>query len=95
MFDSGHAALRGGDPIEALRTMLPLLIHTHLHDNHGERDEHLTPGQGIIDWPELLTVLDQGGYTGARLLELAPRRSGGLAEWERDLALGHRLLSGP
>src|SRR5262249_5070930 len=44
VFDSGHAALHGGDPIEALRTMLPSLIHTHLHDNRGERDEHLAPG---------------------------------------------------
>lgn len=24
--------------------------YMHVHDNHGERDEHLVPGEGNIDW---------------------------------------------
>src|SRR5438445_398373 len=75
------------------RSMLPRLIHTHLHDNHGIRDEHLVPGEGIVDWPALLGVLRRGGYTGARLLELAPRDGFRRERWEDELALGHRVLS--
>jgi sugar phosphate isomerase/epimerase len=93
VFDSGHAALRGGDAVRVARAMLPRLIHTHLHDNRGMRDEHLVPGQGIIDWPALLETLRQGGYTGARLLELAPRGGCGAGQWERELAIGRRMLS--
>jgi sugar phosphate isomerase/epimerase len=26
-------------------------IHLHLHDNHGDSDDHLALGQGSIDWP--------------------------------------------
>jgi sugar phosphate isomerase/epimerase len=27
------------------------LIELHIHDNHGQRDEHLWPGDGTIDFP--------------------------------------------
>lgn len=94
VFDSGHAALRGGDPLPVARAMLPRLLHTHLHDNHGARDEHLTPGNGGIDWPALLTLLEEGGYTGARLLELQPRPGWRPEHWQRELAKGWRVLSG-
>jgi sugar phosphate isomerase/epimerase len=28
-----------------------LVASAHIHDNHGERDEHLPPYEGTIDWP--------------------------------------------
>ena len=40
-----------------------------------------------------LGVLRRGGYTGARLLELAPRDGFRRERWEDELALGHRVLS--
>jgi sugar phosphate isomerase/epimerase len=93
VFDSGHAALRGGDAVKVARTMLSRLIHTHLHDNHGALDEHLVPGQGLIDWPALLSELLQGGYAGTCLLELAPRDGRRRERWAHELALGHAILS--
>lgn len=27
--------------------------YMHVHDNHGQRDEHLVPGKGTIDWHSL------------------------------------------
>jgi sugar phosphate isomerase/epimerase len=33
---------------EPLRT---LVASAHIHDNHGEKDEHLPPYDGTIDWP--------------------------------------------
>ena len=26
------------------------IVTTHIHDNHGEKDEHLLPCDGTIDW---------------------------------------------
>jgi sugar phosphate isomerase/epimerase len=26
------------------------VVTVHLHDNHGEKDEHLLPWEGTIDW---------------------------------------------
>jgi sugar phosphate isomerase/epimerase len=33
--------------------------HVHLHDNGGERDEHLPPGQGTIDFDALFDALGE------------------------------------
>jgi sugar phosphate isomerase/epimerase len=55
-FDSGHAQIDGG-AIPAMETMGALAITTHLHDNHGEKDEHLLPFAGAIEWGTLLKVM--------------------------------------
>jgi sugar phosphate isomerase/epimerase len=55
-FDIGHAHI--GDGIAAsLEAMRELLVTTHIHDNHGEKDEHLTPYDGSIDWKTALAAL--------------------------------------
>jgi len=36
--------------------LAPWLRHLHLHDNHGEVDEHLGMGQGSIPWTELFSL---------------------------------------
>lgn len=52
-FDTGHAHLGGGvaADFEALRERV---ASTHVHDNHGQKDEHLFPFQGSIDWEATL-----------------------------------------
>ena len=57
-FDAGHAHLEG-DAREALETAGDLVATTHIHDNHGERDEHLLPYEGTIDWNAVLEALPQ------------------------------------
>jgi sugar phosphate isomerase/epimerase len=37
--------------------MRDLLASVHLHDNHGEKDEHLPPYAGNIDWPAAIKLL--------------------------------------
>lgn len=44
--DIGHAILCKS-PEEFLK--LPGISYLHVHDNHGERDQHLCPGDGILD----------------------------------------------
>ena len=55
-FDVGHAHLwEGVRP--AFDAMRELVVTTHLHDNSGERDDHLFPYQGTIDWDAELAAL--------------------------------------
>lgn len=58
-FDAGHANLDGDIP-SAIETTRDLLVTTHLHDNHGERDDHLLPYEGAIDWDAALPALPPG-----------------------------------
>lgn len=45
------------------------LCHLHLHDNHGKDDDHIAPGLGTIDWPQVLSVLNDIQFTGTAVLE--------------------------
>jgi len=42
---------------EWLPTLSPWLGQLHLHDNHGERDQHLAPGRGKFDFLGLFQFL--------------------------------------
>jgi sugar phosphate isomerase/epimerase len=54
-FDTGHANLEG-NLAPALDTAGELIVTTHCHDNHGERDDHLLPYEGKIDWDKTLAA---------------------------------------
>jgi len=69
VIDTGHRNL-SGDPAAALRTVGPHLITLHLHANHGERDEHLLPGKGAIDWPDVMQALSDVDYDGVFMYEI-------------------------
>jgi sugar phosphate isomerase/epimerase len=60
-FDIGHAHLAEGPEEEripdAFEPLKDLIASTHIHDNHGEKDEHLAPYDGSIDWPAALKLL--------------------------------------
>jgi sugar phosphate isomerase/epimerase len=61
-FDVGHANLRaelfgGGGAMVAWNVVKDRVRSTHLHDNHGERDEHLWPSEGTIPWGEFMPAL--------------------------------------
>jgi sugar phosphate isomerase/epimerase len=55
-FDTGHAHIEGGAP-SAMEMIRNLVVTTHVHDNHGERDDHLLPYDGAIDWNAMLASL--------------------------------------
>jgi sugar phosphate isomerase/epimerase len=68
--DFGHAFLLGDVP-DAIETAAEHVITTHVHDNHGRKDEHLVPFNGRIDWNGALVTMQKIGYDGTYLLELA------------------------
>jgi len=55
-FDTGHAHLEGG-VVAGLKAIHDLVVTTHVHDNRGERDDHLLPYEGTIDWNAALVAL--------------------------------------
>ena len=70
VIDTGHQNIVG-DPVETLRTIGEHLITLHLHDNHGEQDEHLLPGRGTVDWNGVVSALDEIEYPGVFMYELS------------------------
>jgi sugar phosphate isomerase/epimerase len=60
-FDVGHANLADGLAEERIeKSFAPLhdlIASIHLHDNHGEKDEHLPPYDGSIDWSAAIPLL--------------------------------------
>jgi len=68
--DFGHAHLQGG-VVDAIEALAEVLAATHVHDNGGDRDAHLAPFDGTIDWAGALTALQKVGYDGTMMLELA------------------------
>lgn len=68
-FDIGHAHF--GEGVRAsFGTMQDKIRSTHLHDNHGQRDEHLWIGEGTIDWDEAMSLLRAAPHVPAMLLEI-------------------------
>jgi sugar phosphate isomerase/epimerase len=55
-FDIGHAHMEGG-VAPAVDMIRDLVVTTHAHDNNGERDDHLMPYEGTIDWSAALASL--------------------------------------
>jgi len=68
--DTSHCAL-GGFLFDALARFSGRLVHVQASDNRGTFDDHLPPGDGIIDWERVVLTLRNGSYEGAFLLEVS------------------------
>jgi len=60
-FDIGHAFLADGPEEERVEKgfspLRELVVGAHIHDNHGEKDEHLPPYDGTIAWENAIKTL--------------------------------------
>jgi sugar phosphate isomerase/epimerase len=63
--DVGHANTSG--TLKGFLKLKDRIINLHVHDNMGERDEHLPVGDGTVDFPFLLKKLR--GYKGRYVIE--------------------------
>ena len=68
-FDFGHAHIMSsvGEAFEVLRTHIR---STHVHDNAKDKDSHLWPGKGTIDWKQAMELLRSAPERPPLLLEL-------------------------
>lgn len=55
-FDIGHAHI-GDGVMASIEAMREFLVTSHIHDNHGMKDEHLLPYEGSIEWKTALPAL--------------------------------------
>jgi sugar phosphate isomerase/epimerase len=68
-FDTGHANL-GEGVAAAFEQLKPLIRSTHVHDNRGDHDAHLWPGEGNIDWKQTMQLLRQAPQVPPLLMEI-------------------------
>jgi sugar phosphate isomerase/epimerase len=68
--DTSHATL-GRCLLESLDRHAGRLAHIQASDNRGTTDDHLPPGDGVIDWERLIRTLEAIGYQGVFMLEVA------------------------
>ena len=68
-FDVGHAHIMTSVR-EAFEILRGYICSTHLHDNKKDKDSHLWPGDGTVDWKEAMELLRSAPQTPALLLEL-------------------------
>lgn len=68
-FDTGHAHMTSSVH-QAFAVLEPHIRSTHVHDNKADRDAHLWPGDGTIDWNETMQALRTAPQMPALLMEI-------------------------
>jgi protein FrlC len=71
VLDSGHINLVEESAEEAIRRLGHLLLQFHVNDNDGQKQQNLIPGEGTVDFYELIRLLRTAGYDGFLSVELA------------------------
>jgi sugar phosphate isomerase/epimerase len=90
-FDTGHAHMMS-NIAAAFESLKDHIQSTHVHDNKGDHDSHLWPGDGNIDWPHTMELLRTAPNTPPLLLEIegenktAQQIAGGMGEAYKKLA---------
>jgi len=77
-FDTGHTNLLAGSDVsigEEIVQAGEYLWTLHVHDNDGERDRHWPPGEGSIDWSQVIGSLRKVGYKGVFMMEIQEREN--------------------
>jgi sugar phosphate isomerase/epimerase len=82
--DTGHAQVAGGQggAVRLFDVMRPRLTAFHMQDNAGDRDSHLAPGRGSVDWGGIFRRLAAMDFDGPVCIEAPPFAPGPLYETE-------------
>jgi len=101
-FDIGHAFLDKHrrklkapeqEIAEEIKLVGKHLAHVHIHDNHGNGDEHLPPGKGLINFRPIMKALNEINYDGWLIVELwHPRLEGAMEVGRVGLRNTRKLL---
>jgi sugar phosphate isomerase/epimerase len=84
VLDVGHANTNGN--LNEFLKIAGIVRHVHVHDNHGERDEHLPVGHGTVNWKSVISSLN--GYKGRFVTE-----SRSLEEGQRSVMRLQKIIS--
>ncbi|MBM7646029.1 sugar phosphate isomerase/epimerase [Scopulibacillus daqui] len=72
LIDTGHAHLNQWNIPEMIRCTNSRLFGVHIHDNSGDRDDHLPIGEGTLDWRPIFNELENVNPNCQLILEYAP-----------------------
>jgi sugar phosphate isomerase/epimerase len=67
--DFGHANIMTSVP-QVFELLKEHIRSTHIHDNDKQRDAHLFPGEGKIDWSEAMALLATAPHVPPMLIEV-------------------------
>lgn len=77
--DVGHQKVFSAASLDVwLETLGQYLGQVHLHDNRGQRNEHLAIGSGTVDFPVLFDYLKNGKKKELPVITLEPHEKDGL-----------------
>jgi hydroxypyruvate isomerase len=68
--DIGHCRSVEDDFLESIERNLSITTHIQIEDIKGRRHYHLIPGDGDIDFPTVIGLVQRGGYQGCLSVEL-------------------------
>ena len=90
-FDTGHALAACGPARfpELFHAMCSRLGVCHLSDTAGDRDSHLAPGRGRVDWAYVLSALRETSPRALLCIETPPFAGGppyAVADWRQLVA---------
>ena len=84
--DTGHAHINESLAV-AVEAGGGLIGHIHMHDNDGEHDQHLLPGEGTINWEDIAPLIGpDGDYEGATVLEVRRPEDLALVDLRREMS---------
>ena len=83
--DVGHCQCNSREPpMRWIERLGPRIGWVHLHNNHGEADEHLALGEGTIPMDEVCSALLEHAPTAAWSLEALDEKIPASIEWLKD-----------
>jgi sugar phosphate isomerase/epimerase len=95
-FDIGHAHLADGPEADRIgrsfEPMRGLVASAHIHDNHGDKDEHLPPYDGTIDWATAMPILRSASADLPLTLELKEKTGHEAPSFSEQLTVAAKSL---
>lgn len=89
-YDVGHANIAEG-VFPVLEAFAGQIATVHVHDNLGEKDQHLPLGLGNIPWQAVFRRLEQTGYANCFACESRPS---GEMTWQEAMGQSLRTFAG-
>jgi sugar phosphate isomerase/epimerase len=94
-FDTGHACMHCKEnQLVYAERYNDRMFMIHIHDNHGEADEHMIPFEGYFDWERFAPVLTRAPYNLPILMEPSCKEEGDDTAWlKRAFDAGNRFTA--
>ena len=70
--DTGHAQIAGWDIAAVIRANTARIAQIHISDNKGAADDHLLPGDGVVNWQAIARAVRESDCRATWILESGP-----------------------